>query len=180
MYIPTAVLTQGFAGTIIFSQTLGADTATLDTGPNGIPGGFNLLEIWILCRTTEVAVGSGILVTVNNDGGANYDFALTRTVNGTVTGTTTLAAVAWTLPSFGASAQAGAVTLNRMTIPSYAQTTFHKVAEVTTEQLEDTAADCRVQVTGLRYRSTAAVTQMTVATGSSSLLAGSQLLIYAR
>ncbi len=164
----------------IFDSTLGSDTASIDTGAGGIPSGGDLLEVWILCRTTEVAVGSSLIVRVNNDSGANYDVVQVRGLNVTAAAANTLAGTSWLLGSFGASAQAGAATVIRMTIPSYDQTTFHKAAEATVEQVEDTAADARVTAYGLRWRSTSAITRLAITAGSGSLLTGSRMFIYKR
>lgn len=162
-------------------QTLGSDTASIDTNTNGaLSGAYDVLEVWVLTRTTEAVVGSSLVLRFNNDSGANYDIVLVRDVNATVSGANTLAGTSILLPSYGANAQTGAVTLNRFTIPGYAQTTFHKVIEVTSEQVEDTAADARVQLSGARWRSTSAITRIAVTAGSGNLLTGSRLIVYGR
>lgn len=165
---------------ILFDSTLGGDAASIDTGANGIAGGYNVLEIWIITRTAVVAVGSSILVTLNNDTGNNYDQVSIQDLNATLTGSNSLAQAQWTLVSFGANAQAGAATTIRMTIPGYDQTTFHKMGEVLCAQVEDTAADARMVVNGVRWRNTAAITRMKIAGNTGDLKAGSRLLIYGR
>jgi hypothetical protein len=167
-------------GAVLFEQALSADAATIDTGANGIASGYSLLEIWIVGRTTEAAVGSSLAITLNNDTGANYDFVAVRNLNTTVTGTNGLAQTNWLLPFFGASAQTGAATCIRISIPIYTRTDFHKVGEAVVEQVEDTAADARGQWFGLRYRSTTAVSRMTITAGSGNLLTGTSLLILSR
>jgi hypothetical protein len=182
MFIPTTTLTQGSSGigALLFDSTLDAPAAAIDTGAGGIAGGYNVLEVWIIARTVVVAVSSSVLVTVNGDTGGNYDEVYTQDLNVTVTGVNSLAQTAWTLVSFGANAQAGAATTLRLTIPGYDQTTFHKMAEYTAAQVEDTAADARMRVGALRWRSSAAINQLTVTGNTGNLDAGSRLLVYGR
>lgn len=177
MYIPTTTLTQGGA-LKIFDSTLGADAGAIDTGANAIVGGYDVLELWVISRTTEAVVASSFNMTVNGDTGANYDFGFIKTTQAAVTGISLVAQSAWPFNAFGSSAQAGAATIHRMSFPGYAQTTFHKSGEASTTHLEDTAADCRTQLSSMRWRNTAAITQVTLTAGSGSLVAGSRLVIY--
>jgi hypothetical protein len=180
MFIPTTTLTQGASGigALLFDSTLGGDAASIDTGAAGIAGGYDVLMAWMLTRTTEAAVASTLNVTLNADGGANYDYLGSGTNNNTFTGSTQVAQTQWVFGSFGASAETGACTVTQVQIPAYTQTNFHKSAIVLQTQTEDTAADARNRQYAARWRSTAAVTRMAVAAGSGNLLAGSRLLIY--
>ena len=172
----------GILSAVLFNSTLVADTATIDTGAGGIASGHKIMEVFLIARTNEVIVSSTVLITLNGDTSSVYDLGFVRSLNTTVTGGPGLAAANWALTCFGASAQTGAATYMRITFPRYDQATssLHKFAEGTIEQVEDTAADMKVQFVGLRYRSTAAITQMTVTAGSGNLLAGSSLLIIGR
>lgn len=165
------------AARTLFSSTLGAGAASIDTGANGIAQTADTLVIWILSRTDVVAVASGILITLNNDDTAVYDFTRIRNLNATVTGATSLAQVSWALNSFGASALANAATVTKITIPGYRGTTFLKQGEFTQAQVEDTDADARYESGSLQYRSTAAISRMKVAGNGGNLVTGSRLLI---
>jgi hypothetical protein len=165
---------------VLFDSTLGGAAANIDSGAGLFATTYNVLEVWIIARTTQAVVGSTVLVVVNNDTGSNYDLVQVQNLNATVSGTNVLASAQWTMQAFGASAQAGAATVIRLSIPGYGQTTFHKQGEAVVSQIEDTAADARLLVNGIRWRSTAAISRMRVAAGSGNLDAGSRLLIIGR
>jgi hypothetical protein len=181
MLIPTAVVQESGGGvTKIFDSTLGANTASIDSGASSIPATYDVLEVFMILRTTEAVDISSVAVTVNADSGANYDRQTGRANNVTLTAAASLAQTSWVLVAPGANQHAGAAGVIRMTLPGYAQTTFHKTAEATIALPDDTAANNYADFVSLRWRSTAAITQLTVAAGSGNLLAGSRLLIYGR
>lgn len=181
MFIPTAVVeAAGGVGAILFDSTLGADAASIDTGAAGIAGGYDLLEIYILARTTEAVELSTALITFNNDTGSNYDRQEVSGANITASAGVALAAANILINVPGGSALAGSAGLCVMWFPGYTQTTFHKVGNYILGSPEDTAANNRVRAVNCRWRNTAAITRMAVAAGSGNLLAGSRLLIYGR
>lgn len=181
MFIPTAVVeAAGGVGAILFDSTLGADTTTIDTGAGGIAAGYNVIEVFILSRTSEVIDVALINVTVNNDGSAIYDRQILQGANVTAAAGITVAGTSWQISTAGDSQQAGACGVARLTIPGYTQTTFHKAAEFNSGTNDDTAANNRAVFGALRWRSTAAITRMAVAAASGNLRAGSRLLIYGR
>jgi hypothetical protein len=163
-----------------FDSTLGAPAAAIDSGAGSIPAGYNVLEFFIIGRTTQASVASNILVTVNADGGANYDRVVISNTNATVSGSNVLAGTSWDMNMVGDSADAGACGVWQFTIPGYAQTTFFKNGSGLYSAPEDTAAENRNQARGMRWRSTAAITRITVTSGSGNLMTGSRLLIYGR
>lgn len=165
---------------ILFDSILGSDTASIDTGASGIAGGYNILDVYIISRTTQAVVGSSMIVRVNNDSGAKYDLQEIRAANTTLAGTQALAQTGWTFLSFGTSAETGAATYLRFSIPGYDLTTFHKVGEGVLSANEDTAAENRLRMHAMRFKDTAAITRMSVTAGSGNLLTGSRLLIYGR
>jgi hypothetical protein len=168
----------GISSLILFDQTLAGAAASIDTGANGIAQTCEGLLIQIIARTTEVAIQSSVLLTVNGDGGGNYDYTRTGTLNATVSGGTTLAATSWALLCAGDSAQAGAASYLTLVIPAYRQTTFHKVAQESEYLPHSTAANDQLQNRGLRWRSTAAINQFTVTAGAGQLKAGSRMTVY--
>lgn len=164
----------------VFDSTLGADAASIDTGAAAVPAGYDVMEVFFLGRTTEAVDISGVQITLNADTGANYDRQTLRGTNVTASATNAVAQANWGLGVPGANQHAGAAAVIRFSIPSYAQTTFHKTAECSLAIPDDTAGNNRVEIESLRWRSTAAITRMAVAASSGSLLAGSRLLIYVR
>lgn len=177
MFIPTTQLTQaslGFAP--IGFEVLGADTASIDI--SGISQSYEHLFVLMLLRTTEAVVASSVAVTFNGDTGANYDRNTMQNLNTTVTGVSSLAQTSISDNVAGANAQAGAVTPIKVVIPGYSLTVFHKAFEWQSSVVEDTAADNRQRLVMGRWRSTVAITQITVTAGSGSLLAGSGVWVY--
>jgi hypothetical protein len=169
-------------GAVLFDSTLGANTASIDTGANGIAATQNVLEVWIVARTDDAAAVGAVAVTVNNDTGANYDLVQIVVSNATVTANNFLAQASWALNVPGAGALAGMAGVIALSIPAYAQTTFHKVGELRNHELDSVAANVRMTARGVNWRNTAAISRMKVAVsgGGTVLLAGSRLLILGR
>jgi hypothetical protein len=168
------------ASAILFDSTLGADAASIDTGAAGIAGGYNVLEVYIIARSSTAAVFASANITFNADSGANYDHQLVSGADVTASAAASLAqtSLSETIPAD--SAQAGSAGVITMAIPGYAQTTFHKTVAMTVNMSEDTAGDNRTRQVAARWRSTSAITRMTVTASAGNLRAGSRLLIYGR
>lgn len=164
--------------TKVFDSILGADTASIDTGANGIPQTFDHLEVRILCRTSQAVVQSNCNVTLNNDTSSIYDRNTIRNVNTTVTGSSATAAANWALRAFGASADANAWTQICIRLNGYRQTVAHKTGDSFGASASGTAAQSESEISSLRYRSTTAISRLAIAAGSGNLLAGSRLTIY--
>lgn len=168
------------AESLIFESTLGGAASAIDSGAGSIPGTYNVLEVWIIARTTEAVDISSVNVIFNNDSGSNYDRQTVRGSNTTASATQTLAAAAINLGCAGANQHANAPGVIRLTIPGYADTTFHKVGEASVSIPDDTAANNRSEMNSCRWRSTAAITRIAVTANSGNLIAGSQLLVFGR
>ena len=175
---PGAVL-QPVPMTVLFDSTLSGAAATIDSGSSGFSIGYNHLRVVLYLRTAEAVVQSSVAITINNDGGSNYDIQRIRNVNTTVTGNISLARVNLLASCPGASAEAGAYAAVDMLIPAYAQTTGHKALTWTVGGTEDTAADCVMEQGAGRWKSTAAVNRIIVAgPGANNLAAGSRMTVY--
>lgn len=169
------------SGALLFDSTLGADTASIDTGAGGISAAWNVLDVYIIARTDEAIVFSSINLTLNNDTGANYDRVFVSTTNATVTGNNAVAQTAWNITSSGASQAAGVYATHILTIPAYAQTTAQKSAQITSACVGTAAANTAITAYGLNYRSTAAISRMKLANGGGTVLkAGTRLTIFGR
>ena len=168
-------------GALIFNSVLGADTASIDTGANGIGQSFNVLEVFILARTDEAVANSHVVITLNNDASAIYDAVFVEGFNGVAQSANVLAGAGWVLLAAGASATAGVYSPIHLTFPFYAQTTAQKSGNALTSTVGTAAATNDVRTTGLNYRSTTAISRLKVAnSGGTVLKAGSGLLIYGR
>ena len=119
-------------GSILFESNLAAPALTLDTGAGGIAGSVRLIHFYLYGRTDEAAATSVINLTFNNDTGNNYSYQLLTSADTTLTGArTTGVAQAFMVTLPAANGTAGRPGINRLTIPGYARTVFHKVGEFT-------------------------------------------------
>jgi hypothetical protein len=162
---------------VLFDQTLSVDTASIDTGPGGIGGGYKILEIHIIGRTDQTSGLGGFFMTVNNDASAIYDRQVFYTSAAGLTGANSAAQTGWQLETHvtGGLGYPGIV---KMTIPFYDQTTWWKVAEYTAA-VPDNPGWLLEATYG--YRSTAAITQVKIAgAGAVKLKAGTRMLIIGR
>ena len=163
----------------LYDSTLSGAAASIDTGAAGIQTTYDVLMVWILCRTAEAAALSTLLITLNNDGGANYDYTLDRNRNTTVAGVSVQGDTSFGPAVMGGNAVASYASVLRLTFPGYAQTTFFKAGEMTVSTVTSAAANGDVGVWSLAYRSTTAISRMKLAvSGGSNLAAGTRLLIY--
>lgn len=170
------------ASQVLFSSVLGADTAAIDTGANGIAAGFTVLEAWFLGRTTQAAVLSTLKITVNNDSGANYDWESVAGSNVTASASLAAAGTSWASGAIpGANATAGQAAVFCITIPFYAATTFRKQGTLLNVQAEPSVAGDNFAIAAsLGYRATTAISRMAFTAGSGNLLTGSSVIIYGR
>jgi hypothetical protein len=165
----------------VFDSTLGADTASIDTGAGGIPAGYSAIEIMLMLRTDEAAAISNANLRLNNDSGANYD-----TEDDSANGSTAAAAHSAGLTSIlaivhGAGGSASYPGMASVVIPAYDQTTFFKTGLLTETAHDATLGNNWTVVKGFTWKSTSAITRVAVsAAGTAKLKAGSRMLIYLR
>jgi hypothetical protein len=167
----------------LFDQLLTADTASFDTGLDGVllPGGYSALEVLIYSRTDEAVTNSQINLIFNNDSGStNYDLIRVQNSNTTVTGAVSNARANLFFIVAGASCTANVFSVSRIVIPNYAGTTGFKVAEFTSYIPDETAANMFIQIFGGQWRSTAAINRLglTTNTGAKNFKAGSRVTVY--
>lgn len=168
-------------GAVLFDSTLGADAASIDTGAGGIAQSQNVLEIWVIARTDQAAVGSAALLTFNNDSGAVYDYEQLTGTNVTAAAAPGNAQTSILLDAKGASAAANEASIVCLLLPGYTQTTFFKAGTSIAGAADTTAAGSIARVTSFQYRSTTAVSRAKIANGGGTVLkAGSRLLILGR
>lgn len=163
---------------VLYDSTLSGDAATISS--DTLPPNYRLIEILVLARTSEAVDISTILIRFNNDSSSLYDLQHVSGANAVASAAQTLIGSSWTFNVTGNSAEAGAVALVHATFPSYDQTTFHKQGVGINSVPDDTAANNRVRSLSLRYKSTTAVSSVSVTAGSGNLKAGSRLLVLGR
>jgi hypothetical protein len=180
----------GGAGyTTLFDRTLTKDTTTIDTGPNGIAQGYDVLTIWIVAKTDDLVGGDGtdggtlipIYATVNGDTRPDYDFTyIVQGGYGTFGHGVLRAQDAWELTAHGSGGTGNYPAVDRITIPGYAATAFGKVGVVTTASPDGMADDDTEAVfKSLGWRSNGAIDRLTITTGGTNKLkTGSRLLIF--
>jgi hypothetical protein len=165
--------------TKIAEQALGADTASVSF--TSIPQTFSALVLLFNGRSTGAGSGvTGLTLRANGDSAANYDFQY-------FTGSSSTAATGGIAAATGmgmgdiplSGAASGATSTARVELLRYAATTFHKTARC--EFGQKTAASSSGMGAGLvmsHWRSTAAITQLTVSANSGNLAAGSWCALY--
>jgi hypothetical protein len=178
----------GSGFTKLYDRTLTRSTATIDTGPHSIPGGYAVLTVWIIARTDDRSRGDGvsggtlvpIYVTVNGDNGPHYDFTyVVQGGYGSFGHGALRAQTSWEMTAHGSSGT-DYPAVDRFTIPGYSSTAFGKVGEETTASPDGGPVnDSEVVLKTLGWRGHEAVNRLTVRTGrKSKLVAGSRLLVY--
>jgi hypothetical protein len=162
----------------LFDSTLSGTAAAIDTGAGGIAAGSNNLEITILARSNEALVGARLGIMVNNDGGNNYDREGIRGDNATPSTFAATAQPDWPFTIAGASCAANVFSVIHLWIPCYTQTVAFKAGIGTHSRVDTTAANSRIETQGLMWRSTAAITRLSITALAPNLfIAGTRLLI---
>lgn len=169
----------GGIGAVLFDSTLGADTASIDTGAAGVAGGYKTLLILIVGRTDEAVKASTVTIQFNADSGTNYTRQFNGAVNANPSASDTTADAGVLFPLVGSTYLASAPGMIRLVVPAYDQTTFFKIADVTGGASSTTAADGQVYAMSATWRNTAAITRVAVSvvTAAKKLVAGSRMTI---
>ena len=162
----------------LYSTTLAAPAATIDTGANAITVGHGMLTVLMLLRTTEAGAISNALLTINGDTGTNYDTQGATTNNVTVAASNLLAQNNVLIIVHGAGGSASYPSVVRLSIPYYDATTFFKMGDFSGGANDATAANNWYTAKSFTWRSTAAINQLTLTTTAGNFIVGSKLLIY--
>lgn len=173
---------------LIYDYTCTAAKSSIDTNVDGpmarlFPTDGGILEAYLVARTDEAVVRSGLTTRLNNDSGSNYDLHDVYALNATpASDGATLAAAQWTVNVNGASCAANFFSCHHLILAAYGDTTAYKRASMLTLLGDSTAANNVTGQFALGYRSTSAITRMSLApaTAGKSFVAGSRLLVYRR
>lgn len=161
---------------LISRQLLSASAATVEF--SAIPSDYEDLVVVAQGRGTAAGGAVTILARFNNDSGPNYDFSRwNRWGNASNAGQTSA-----DIADFpGASADAGRSTDFALEIINYKRTSFYKSAHSNSGISQNTtAAGQSPESSTLVWRSTAAISQISLFPASGSFAAGTVVSLYAR
>lgn len=166
------------AVTMLFDSTAGGAVASFDITP--IAGTYKHLRLVAQLRGDTAATTVGVRLRVNNDSGANYDDQFLAGINATASSG---GANGGTSSSLGdvpaASATAGLAGALTLEVPNYAGTTFSTTFVSTTNGFNSQAAAGRnVEVSSGVWRTTSAVTRLTIFPNAGNWVAGSRCTLY--
>jgi hypothetical protein len=169
----------------LFDSTLGSDASTIDTDPTDLSGYANL-RIIVQARSTRASNTIDFFhLRFNNDSGNNYDtnyfqgggssWNLNEADAGSAVGHDPATASPFATPA--ADSPAGAAAHYEIVIPNYAATVFRKTLAVNgiTILAED---DHRHWGGAGQWRSTAAITRITLTMVNGNFLTGSRMMVY--
>lgn len=176
---PNPTFASGEVPAVLFDSTLGAPAANIDTGAGGIAGGHDVMEVFVVAQTTEVAVVSSFGVTVNNDGGNNYDRERAFAQDSGLGAANAVAQALWAFFAHGNAGSTGYASFLHIVIPFYGEVTaFNKTGRAESSLID--ASTVLWSPLAIGWRSTAAITRMRVAAGSGNLATGSRMLVLGR
>lgn len=165
---------------LLFDSTLGSNSTTgIDTGANGIAQTADNLLVFVTARTDEAAITSSVTLRFNGDSGANYDLQGINDLNTALAGVQTLAGTGVVANCAGGLAAANVAGLMCLIIPNYRNTSWHKVGTLWTFVADATAANVNYRTAVIRWKSTAAISQLAVVrTAGSNVVTNSRLTVY--
>lgn len=164
---------------LISDIVLGSASATL-ADFTSIPGTYKHLRLVIDGRGDTAATSIAVQLRFNNDSGANYDLQQESTNAGTVSGSELLAQTNIGIAAFSAANatanQSGAAVI---TVPNYAATVFHKTA-ISQGMLKvgQATGNFYSQLRVGNWRSTAAITRITLLASAGNFIVGSRATLY--
>lgn len=163
----------------IADSTLTGSAASIDL--TGLPTSYAHLVIELYLRTDQAVATSTASIRLNNDSAANYDYQQLDATAASVAAAETFAATSVVAASCpGASAGANLFSAIRITIPHYAGTANNKSLTCVYSHKDGTGSGAmRVGIRGGFWRSSAAVSRVTIIPGGSNFVTGSRVSVYA-
>lgn len=167
-------------GTVrLFDSTLTAAAASFDI--TAISQAYSMLQLELLLRGDAAASGVAVDCHLNNDTSGNYDYDLNTISGGVLNSTSTGSAAGYMQVGRapGGSATANYAGQATLVIPAYTQTTFYKqVRCVGATNNGGTASELMETLFSGVWKSTAAVTEITIYPSSGNWAAGSRATLY--
>lgn len=160
----------------VADTTLGGSAASINL--TGLPTTYAHLVIVAYLRSDTVAVGDPLLLRFNGDTAANYDWQRLTGNNATASAGASVGQTS-IRTGFIAAASSGANRFGavRIEVPFYGGTANDKTVTAISGFADSTAANSQVEQNSGIWRSTAAITQVTVLCAG-NLLTGSRLGVY--
>lgn len=166
------------AVTLISRTVVGAGGAA-NVDLTGIPATFENLEVVVVARDDAVVTNHSLLVRLNNDSGANYNWQRSGSFDGNNGNNSegvgqTSATVGDVL---GASAPAGAASTTRMILAGYARTVFNKTIQAFSGGHYGVGQSLFYQMFN-EWASTAAVNRITITPTSGNFVQGTVVTLF--
>lgn len=176
--VTAAEFTKGMGA--ISAVTLGSAQATLDV--SGIVDDYGDLEIEYLVRGAAASSTVNLLLRFNNDSGSNYDYQTIVTSAGATSSGETFGATSGQVGVIpAASAAAGLAAGGTIHIPGYAGTAFNKVANCyAAYKVGTSSGNLTKRDHSIFWRSSAAITRVTLLLSSGNFDAGSYMALRAK
>lgn len=163
---------------LISSQILGSPAATFTF--SSIPGTYTNLELKCEGRGSNASANIGVSIQFNGDTGANYDLGTLQASNGSVTSSSTFGGASVNVGNMpGSSATANYSGGFNASIHYYTNTTFFKHVLVDGSFMSSaTGTAYFIQKFDNWWRSTSAITSLTVNTSAGNFVTGSVCNLY--
>ncbi len=157
---------------------LGAAAANIDF--NGISGSYTNLVLELLLRGDTVASSVSVALIFNNDGGANYDDQYVVAAAAVMTAAEVFATTAIPIGSMAAAnAAVGLFTQYTFKVNGYSSAVAQKVAQTTvSRKLGVASGDLSTITRASFWRSTAAITRITLTPAAGNFGIGTQATLY--
>lgn len=169
--------------TVVFDTTVGNNTTTIiDTGANAVPAGFRVLHVYLYGRTDENFTTTDLQWRVNNDSGANYDRVfMAGSAANFYQSDESLAATSWLIDVPAATdPEPASFALNTLVLYDYDSSAAWKIGHCGETRCSSTGSFSGVLEEGIRWRSTAAITRVSVTplTAGVHFIAGTRMSVF--
>lgn len=166
---------------MIADSTLGAPAGSIDF--SALPTSYGALLIEAQLRGDTAATFTNVNLRFNADAGVNYNYGQIST-NGTTVATTEqygqVSIIPGVIPAATAPTSAGGPLM--VLVPNYGGTTFHKntLSLVASNNADAGPNQMNMAFGQGRWKSTAAITRVTLLPSAGSFVAGSRMTIWAQ
>lgn len=175
--VPAAEYKKGVG--MVYDSTASGAVASFDTGAT-IPGGYAHLLVEAYLRGDTAATNVSLGIRFNNDSGTNYNYSQHITNNATILAAASVAQTSIVAAATAGSSPASAFSPVRFEVAHYANASGFKALSAGSSWWEtaDTAAgQNQMSFSGL-WKSTAALTRITVTPAAGNWVAGSRFTVY--